>query len=85
MVWANSKREPHARFRPMSKVGCCGMWAYRRGGLWQDEICPGRGDELFSGCDLLWSERFVLDSFEQIQLMVGLCFVARLVGCLFRG
>ena len=27
VVWAGSRQEPHARFRPMSKVGCCGMWA----------------------------------------------------------
>ena len=36
----------------------------------QEEIRPGRGDELFTGCDLLWSEAFVLDALAQIILLV---------------
>ena len=85
VVWANSQREPHARYRPLSMVRRVVSFACDfvvSGG--QEEIRPGRGDELFTGCDLLWSEAFVLDALAQIKLLVRVrwlaCFVVLLCG-----
>ena len=45
--------------------------------LGKAEIQPGRGDELYTSCDLVWSEAFVLDAARQIYPLV--CFVV--LGC----